>query len=91
MYKNAFKITQNSALFWNNLAAIMSKKNKDIAAYCCLKKALFLDPFRYDIHLNLGILLMKYKKYVAAQLHFRSAIKIHKDAGIYNYLAMALT
>jgi hypothetical protein len=40
----------------------MAKKNKDIAAYCCFKKALFLDPFRYDIHTNLAIILLKVKK-----------------------------
>jgi Flp pilus assembly protein TadD len=61
-FTKAYKISQNSALFWNNLAILMAKKNKDIAAYCCFKKALFLDPFRYDIHANLGMILMKVKK-----------------------------
>ena len=41
----------------------MFAKKKEIVAYCCLKRALFLDPFRWDIHANLGILLMKIKKY----------------------------
>lgn len=41
----------------------MLQKNKEIVAYCCLKKALFLDPFRWDIHANLGLILIKIKKY----------------------------
>lgn len=70
---------------------MLNKKGKDIAAYGCLKKALFLDPFRYDIHLNLGLLLLKYKKYVGAQLHFRSALKLNKNTQIYNLLAITLS
>ena len=41
----------------------MSEKKKNIAAYSCFKRALFLDPFRWDIHANLGLLFMKHKKY----------------------------
>jgi len=40
----------------------MADKKKIIAAYSCFKRALFLDPFRWDIHANLGLLFMKYKK-----------------------------
>jgi hypothetical protein len=40
----------------------MSEKKKNIAAYSCFKRALFLDPFRWDIHANLGLLFLRHKK-----------------------------
>lgn len=40
----------------------MLNKRKDIVAYCCLKRALFLDPFKWDIHANLGKLFMRKNK-----------------------------
>jgi Bardet-Biedl syndrome 4 protein len=61
-YTVGYNFAQNSAAFWNNLASLMLEKKKEIAAYSCLKKALFLDPFRWDIHTNLGLTLMKVKK-----------------------------
>lgn len=63
-YKKAHKISPNSAALWNNIAIHMFDKKKVIAAYSCLKRALFLDPFRWDIHANLGLLFMKHKKYI---------------------------
>lgn len=68
----------------------MFAKKKDIVAYCCLKRALFLDPFRWDIHANIGLLLMKRNKFVGAQIHLRSAIKLKKDPYLYNLLGMCL-
>jgi len=41
----------------------MFQKKKTIAAYSCFKRALLLDPFRWDIHTNLGLLFMNHKKY----------------------------
>lgn len=89
-YTKAYGISPNSAALWNNIAGVMFSKKKEIVAYCCLRRALFLDPFRWDIHANLGILLMKIKKYVGAQIHFRSAIKINKDPYLYSLLGMCL-
>lgn len=60
----ASKLSINSGALWNNLGAIMQKKGKNVVAYCCLQRALFLDPFRWDIHTNIGLLLMKEKKYL---------------------------
>jgi Bardet-Biedl syndrome 4 protein len=61
-YKKAHKISPNSAPLWNNLGIHMYEKKKIIAAYSCFKRALFLDPFRWDIHANLGLLFMKHRK-----------------------------
>jgi len=40
----------------------MKQKNKLVAAYSCFKRALFLDPFKWDIHANLALLFMEKKK-----------------------------
>jgi Bardet-Biedl syndrome 4 protein len=75
----------------------MMEKGKEIVGYCCLKKAHFLDPFRWDINANLGLVLLKAKKYVlggyrfvGAQMYIRSALKMKKDPVLYNMLAVCL-
>lgn len=75
-YKKAYKISPNSAALWNNIAIYMFDKKKVIAAYSCLKRALFLDPFRWDIHANLGLLFMKHKKYTRDLLHTKIPLSI---------------
>jgi len=37
----------------------MAEKKKLLVAYCCFKRALFLDPFRWNFHLNLALLFIK--------------------------------
>jgi Bardet-Biedl syndrome 4 protein len=37
-------ISPNSYELWNNVGLCMMNKNKNLAAYCCLRKAVFLDP-----------------------------------------------
>ena len=61
-YSKAYQYSCNSAALWNNIGTNMLNKKKDIVAYCCLKRALFLDPFRWDIHANLARLFMRRKK-----------------------------
>ena len=41
----------------------MVKKNKLVTAYCCFKRALFLDAFRWDFHTHIALLFMKKQKY----------------------------
>lgn len=77
-FKKAYKISPNSAALWNDLGMFMYQKKKVIAAYSCLKRAIFLDPFRWDIHANMAIVLMNNSKYLAAHVHLRSAISIQK-------------
>lgn len=59
----------------------MSKKGKEIVAYCCLKKSLFLDPFRWDTHANIGLTLMKIKKYkqllIVGLLELSCILEVH--------------
>ena len=58
-YTKGHGLSSNSAALWNNIAVHLQKKRKHLLAYGCMKRALFLDPFRWDTHANLGILLMK--------------------------------
>jgi Bardet-Biedl syndrome 4 protein len=77
-FKRAYKLSPNSAALWNDLGMYMYQKKKIISAYSCLKRAIFLDPFRWDIHANMAIVLMNNKKYLAAHIHLRSALNIQK-------------
>ena len=61
----------------------MVNKSKDIVAYCCFKRAIFLDPFLWDVHVNLAKLLMRKCKYVSAQIHIRTAIRLRTDSYLY--------
>jgi len=48
----------------------MFGKKKLIAAYSCFKRALFLDPFRWDIHTNLGLIFIAKGKYNLNNIDF---------------------
>lgn len=63
IFKRAYKTSSNSAALWNNIGIAMNQKNKYVVAYCCFKRALFLDPFRWDIHANISLIFMNKKKY----------------------------
>lgn len=69
----------------------MQAKNKQVAAYCCFKRALFLDPFRWDVHANLALLLMNKHKFLPAQIHLRTAIRLNKDCTLFNLLGICLS
>ena len=61
-FKEAHKVSPNSAVLWNNLGMYMFKKKKLVSSFCCLRRALFLDPFRWEVHVNLALVLMSNKK-----------------------------
>lgn len=62
IFKKAYKTSSNSAVLWNNIGIAMSHKGKMVAAYSCFKRALFLDPFRWDIHANIALIFIKKRK-----------------------------
>ena len=45
----------NSAELWNNIGMSYFGKKKLVAAIACLKKAQYLDPFKWSISFNLGL------------------------------------
>jgi Bardet-Biedl syndrome 4 protein len=91
LFTKAHKVSANSSVLWNNIGVGMAQKNKMVAAYCCFKRALFLDPFRWDIHANLALIFISRKKYLPAEIHLRSALKLSKDATLFNLLGMCLS
>jgi tetratricopeptide (TPR) repeat protein len=62
-FTKAYKTSPNSAVLWNNIGIAMTEKKKFLVAYCCFKRALFLDPFRWNFHTNLALLFIKKCKY----------------------------
>lgn len=66
IFTKAYKTSSNSAILWNNIGVNMQMKNKLVSAYCCFKRALFLDPFRWDIHANIALIFIMKKKYLPA-------------------------
>ena len=68
----------------------MIQKNKLVAAYSCFKRALFLDPFRWDIHANISLTFIRKGKYLPAEIHIRSALGINRDATLFNLLGVCL-
>lgn len=61
-FTKAYKTSSNSAALWNNIGITMVQKSKFVVAYCCFKRALFLDPFRWNFHTNLALLFIKKAK-----------------------------
>ena len=68
----------------------MIQKNKLVAAYSCFKRALFLDPFRWDIHANIALTFIRKGKYLPAEIHIRSALGINRDGTLFNLLGVCL-
>jgi Bardet-Biedl syndrome 4 protein len=62
-YKYALTISPNSAFLWNNIGMSFFEKKKFIAAYTCLKKSLYLDPFQWKVYANLGMVCIELEKY----------------------------
>lgn len=62
-YKYALTISPNSASLWNNIGMSFFEKRKYIAAYTCLKKSLYLDPFQWKGYANLGMVCIELQKY----------------------------
>ena len=46
----------NSAELWNNIGMAYFGKGKYVAAIACLKKAQYLEPFKWSISYNLGLI-----------------------------------
>jgi Bardet-Biedl syndrome 4 protein len=44
-YKYAFTVSPNSSYLWSNTGMCFYEKKKYVAAYTCLTKSIYLDPF----------------------------------------------
>ncbi len=66
-------------------------KKKYVAAISCLKKAQYLEPFKWSIVFNLGLVHLSYKQYASAFHYFSASINLKGDnAPAYMYMGIAL-
>jgi len=67
-------------------------KRKFVAAIACLKKAQYLEPFKWSISYNLGLIHLNTQQYASAFHYFSSAINLRRNfAPAYMYLGVALS
>ncbi|XP_059469101.1 Bardet-Biedl syndrome 4 protein homolog [Neocloeon triangulifer] len=71
-YKVAANLMPESAALWNNVGMCFLKRQKYVAAVCCLKRANYLAPFDNKILYNLGLIHLVMQQY-ASSFHFLSA------------------
>ncbi|CAB3388765.1 Hypothetical predicted protein [Cloeon dipterum] len=71
-YKLASHLMPESAALWNNVGMCFLKKQKFVAAVCCLKRANYLAPFDHKILYNLGLIHLVMQQ-LASAFHFLSA------------------
>ena len=70
-YRVAIAQTPSDPLLWNNIGMCFYGKNRQVAAVSCLKRALYLNPFEWQISYNLGLVHLESLQYASAFLHFR--------------------
>lgn len=70
-------VSPNSYELWNNVGLCMMDKNKNLAAYCCLRKSVFLNPLQWKPIANLGMICLKMKKYTLASVHFSTSLSLN--------------
>jgi tetratricopeptide (TPR) repeat protein len=58
-YKYAFTVSPNSSFLWNNAGMCFFEKQKLIAAYTCITKSIYLDPFQWKSYANLGLVCLE--------------------------------
>jgi Tfp pilus assembly protein PilF len=63
--------TPHSAQLWNNVGMCFFGKSRLVAAVSCLKRALYLDPFEWQISYNLGLIHLTSEQYASAFHYFR--------------------
>ena len=91
-YRVAFAQVPTSAELWNNVGMCFFEKAKFVAAISCLKRALYSDPFKWHVALNLGLAYLQTKQYVSAFLHLTAAMNLNPhNAATYMYIAIALS
>ena len=91
-YRPAITNNPNSAQLWNNVGmCFFAKGTKIMAAVSCLRRAVYLAPFEYSIHYNLGIVYLTLGQGASAFHYLSAAINLNSShADSYAYLAVAL-
>ncbi|KAG5490104.1 hypothetical protein JKF63_00223 [Porcisia hertigi] len=64
---------------WNNIGACFMGKKMTYAAVACLRKAVFLYPFDWISHYNLGVTFLMIGRYCSALQCLNSAVYLHSE------------
>lgn len=64
---------------WNNIGACFNGKGNLFGAVACLRKSIFLYPFEWLSHYNLGVVFARLGRFCAALQCFNSAIQLNQD------------
>ena len=90
-YRTAVAEAPGCAQLWNNIGVCFFSKERHLASIACLKHALSLDHFEWEVAYNLGLVHLSTGQYASA-FHFLSAsINIKPDfASAYMCLAITL-
>ncbi|KPI88591.1 hypothetical protein ABL78_2324 [Leptomonas seymouri] len=81
----------DSSQVWNNIGACFIGKRNLYAAVACLRKSVFLYPFDWIGHYNLGIVFLTMGRFCSALQCFNAAISLHdKYPSAYMLLGICL-
>ncbi|GET93301.1 hypothetical protein, conserved [Leishmania tarentolae] len=69
----------DSSQVWNNIGACFIGKKMVYAAVACLRKSVFLCPFDWISHYNLGVAFLMIGRYCSALQCMSAAVHLHTD------------
>jgi Bardet-Biedl syndrome 4 protein len=93
LVKHRIAATQvpNSALLWNNIGMCFFGKGNNVAATACLKRALYLSPFDWTVHYNLGLVHLNGGQLASAFHFLKAAINLNtQSSDAYGWLGVTL-
>ncbi|KPA80187.1 hypothetical protein ABB37_05168 [Leptomonas pyrrhocoris] len=79
----------DSSQVWNNIGACFIGKRNLYAAVACLRRSVFLCPFDWISHYNLGVVFMTMGRYCSALQCLNAAISLH-DAYAPAYMLLGI-
>ncbi|EPY31980.1 Bardet-Biedl syndrome 4 protein like protein (BBS4-like protein 4) [Strigomonas culicis] len=92
-YRIAVAYLPDSPQLWNNIGVCFFGKRSEYAAIACLRKSVYLGPFEWITHYNLGIVFLTMGRYVSAFHYLSAAISLHggQYAPAYMFLGVCLS
>mmetsp|Transcript_45179 Transcript_45179/g.57862 ORF Transcript_45179/g.57862 Transcript_45179/m.57862 type:complete len:225 (-) Transcript_45179:210-884(-) len=80
-----------SCQLWNNVGMCFFRKQDLVSAVCCLKRALYLNPFEWIVSYNLGLVHLTMGQYASAFHHFHASVSLQPEfASSCMYLGVTL-
>lgn len=78
-YRHATERSRGTADYWVGLGHALAMSQDDAGALAAYAEVLELDPSRFNIDYNIGILLVRRGDVSAAAAKFREALRIQPD------------